>query len=142
MRETPTSRYHAAARAEEPPSVSAISAFASAEEARHRTDELVGLLVGQHVAGVADQLDARLGDQRLPALGVSRHEQSVGRPPQDEALRGEAIQALREAPVRDRKQDLARHREPPLTPDVELLERLHVREVGAAGEQRLPLLRI
>src|SRR5207245_2602112 len=52
------------------------------------------------------------------------------------------MQALREAPVRDREDDLARHGETALTPDVELLERLHVREVGAAGEQCLALLRI
>src|SRR5947209_19879164 len=91
------------------------------------------------MAGVADHLDPRVRDQRLPALGVRRDEQSVGRSPQNTGLGRETVQTLRESPVRDREEDLARHGETALTPHVELLERLHVREVGAAREQRLAL---
>src|SRR5436190_5295521 len=67
----------------------------SAEKARQRRDERVGLLVGQHVAGAPDADYRGVGDELGPARGVHGRDQLVALPPEHQRLRRQAVEPLR-----------------------------------------------
>src|SRR2546422_9066937 len=74
---------------------------------QHARDH-VGALEVRHVAGAVDRLHARAGDPPGELVGVDRRHEAVLLAPDQERRRGDAMDALLEALVGDRPDELAR----------------------------------
>ena len=82
-------------------------AASAAEKGAHRLDHGLGLFEMRQVAGLVDQLDLRAGDALGELLRIGRRDDAVGLAPDDQRRRRDAVNAVLEAAVGDRPDELA-----------------------------------